>query len=259
MNLNVLIFEMIESIAVVKMNNPPVNAMTKAFLDDLNQVLRNVREKLKPRALILTSECHGFFSAGDDINTLQNIDPSLIKLLPEVHSALNNFEQLPFPTIAAINGHALGGGCELSMACDFRFMGDNSGRIGLPEVRLGMIPVFGGTQRLPQLIGKSKAMEMMIKGLQLTPKDALKIGLINDIFPQSELYERSLDYAKRLARQATGAIARIKACVNAGYYSGIEKGLAKEIEVFAENIETHDAKEGVSAFLEGRKPDFIGN
>ena len=257
MNLNVLRFEMIDSVAIVKMNYPPVNAMTKAFLDDLKKVLHNVRKKLKPRSLLLTSDCPGFFSAGDDINTLQNIDSSMIKLLPEVHSALNDFEQLPFPTIAAINGHALGGGCELAMVCDFRFMGDNCGKIGLPEVRLGMIPVFGGTQRLPQLVGKAKALEMMIKGLQLDPKDALKIGLINDIFPQSELYDQSLYYAKRLACQATGAIARIKACVNAGYRDGIEKGLAKEIEVFGENIETHDAKEGVSAFLEGRKPNFI--
>jgi len=258
MNLNVLQFEMMDSIAIIKMNHPPVNAMTHTFLEDLNQVLHHVREKVRPRALLLTSDCSGFFSAGDDINTLQNIDSSLIKLLPEVHSTMDNFEQLPFPTIAVINGHALGGGCELAMVCDFRFMGDNSGRIGLPEVRLGMIPVFGGTQRLPQLVGKAKALEMMIKGLQLEPKNALKTGLINDIFPQSEIFERSLDYAKRLARQATGAIARIKACVYEGYHGGIEKGLAKEIEVFGENIESHDAKEGVLAFLEGRKPNFIG-
>jgi enoyl-CoA hydratase/carnithine racemase len=258
MNLKVLKFEMLDSVAIVKMNHPPVNAMTQTFLADLNQVLNHVREKVRPRAMLLTSESPGFFSSGDDINTLQNIDSSLIQLLPKVHSAMDTFEQLPFPTIAAINGHALGGGCELAMVCDFRFMGDDSGRIGLPEVRLGMIPVFGGTQRLPQLVGKSKAIEMMIKGLQLEAKDALQIGLIHDIFPQSEIYERSLDYAKRLARQATGAIARIKACVYEGYHGGIEKGLTKEIEVFGENINSHDAKEGVSAFLEGRKPNFVG-
>jgi len=258
MKLSVLTFEMENTVGILKMNYPPVNAMTKAFLDDLKQIICHFRQNEHPRSLILISECSGFFSAGDDINTLQNISPSLISLLPEVHQTLNEFENLPFPTIAAINGHALGGGLELAMVCDFRFMGDQSGRIGLPEVRLGMIPVFGGTQRLPLLVGKGKAVEMMFKGLQLTPDEALKIGLIHEIFPQSEIFERSLDYAQRLSRQATAAIGHIKACINAGQYGGIESGLAKEIEVFGKNIVSHDAREGVAAFLEGRKAQFSG-
>ena len=259
MQLSVLTFEMKNTVGIVKMNYPPVNAMTKAFLDDMKQVIGHVRHNIHPRSLVLTSACSGFFSAGDDINTLKNINESLITLLPEVHQLLNEFENLPFPTIAAINGHALGGGLELAMVCDFRFMGDQSGRIGLPEVRLGMIPVFGGTQRLPLLIGKGKAVEMMIKGLQFTPDEALKIGLIHDIFPQAEIFDRSLDYAHRLSRQATAAIGYIKACINAGLYGGIDRGLEKEIEVFGKNIVSHDAQEGVAAFLEGRKPEFSGN
>ena len=161
---------------------------------------------------------------------------------------LNTLEVLPLPTVAAINGFALGGGLELALACDFRFMGENSGQIGLPEVRLGMIPAFGGTQRLPLLVGKAKAVEMMFKGLQLTPEEASKIGLINQVFPREELYEKSLDYARRLARQATGAIAKIKKCVRTGLNEGFEKGLAMERRAFNENIASADAR-GTSFFV----------
>jgi enoyl-CoA hydratase/carnithine racemase len=171
---------------------------------------------------------------------------------------LNALEALPIPTVAAINGHALGGGLELALVCDFRFMGQDSGRIGLPEVRLGLIPSLGGTQRLPLVVGKAKAVEMMFKGLQITPEEAKRIGLINDFFPKDELNERSFDYAKRLARQATGAIAKIKKCVNTGLYKGLEKGLATEREAFKENIAAPDAREGIDAFLEGRRPVFKG-
>ena len=160
--------------------------------------------------------------------------------------------------MAAINGHALGGGLELALVCDFRFMGADSGRIGLPEVRLGMIPSLGGTQRLPLLLGKAKAVEMMFKGLQLTPEEAEKIGLVNAVFPAEELHAKSLDYAARLAQQATQAIARIKRCVNTGVREGFHRGLAAEQEVFRENIRGPDAREGVAAFLEGRKPIFNG-
>ena len=121
-----------------------------------------------------------------------------------------------------------------------------------------MIPAFGGTQRLPLLIGKAKAIEMMFKGLQLTPDEAMKIGLVNQVFPREDLYEKSLNYARRLARQATGAIAKIKGCVRTGLNEGFEKGLAMERTAFKENIASADAKEGVGAFLKGRKPVFKG-
>jgi len=258
MELSVLSCEIIEDVAVVKMNNPPVNALGPAFLGDFNRVLAHLKSGKKARALLLTSECPGFFSAGDDITQLEDIGDDLISLLPKAHAALNDLEFLPLPTVAAINGHALGGGLELALVCDFRFMGEDSGRIGLPEVRLGLIPSLGGTQRLPLLVGKARAVEMMFKGLQLTPGEAKQIGLLNDVFPLDELYEKSFDYARRLARQATGAIARIKSCVNTGVYRGLQEGLSREIEAFKENIFTPDAKEGVDAFLSNRKPEFKG-
>ena len=258
MKFSVLNFDTTQNVAVIKLNNPPVNAMTPAFLEDFEKLLEIMENSSGIRAAIIASECPGFFSAGDDITKLKDIDEDMVALLPRVHLMMNALESLPIPTVAAINGHALGGGLELALTCDFRFMGDNAGRIGLPEVRLGMIPAFGGTQRLPLVVGKTKAIEMMYKGLQITPEEAKQIGLINDVFPQDKLYEMSFDYAKRLAMQATGAIAKIKKCVHAGLYEGLEKGLAMEQTAFKENIFTPDAKEGVDAFLSGRKPEFKG-
>jgi enoyl-CoA hydratase len=221
-------------------------------------VLDRLKTGEEARAVLLTSSCPGFFSAGDDVASLKEIDDELINTLPKAHALLNELEELPLPTIAGINGHALGGGLELALACDFRFMAEESGRIGLPEVRLGMIPSIGGTQRLLPLVGKAKAVEMMFKGLMLSPEEAKEIGLVNDIFSKDELYDKSLDYALRLSRQATRAIARIKQCVITGIREGFEAGLSMEFETFRENIVSPDAREGIDSFLSGRKPEFRG-
>lgn len=258
MELSVLKFEVVDQVAIVTLNHPPVNALGIPFLDDFEKVLDRLRNGGDARAVLLASACPGFFSAGDDLRSLKDVDESTVEALPRAHALLDGIETLPLPTVAAINGHALGGGLELTLACDFRFMGEDCGRIGLPEVRLGLIPSLGGTQRLPLVVGKAKAVEMMFKGLQLTPAEAEKIGLVNAVFPGDELYERSLDYAARLARQATRAIARIKRCILTGIRVGMGRGLAEEREAFRENIREPDAREGVSAFLEGRKPVFKG-
>ena len=258
MKLSVLEFEIVDEVAVIKMNNPPVNGLGPDFLKDFNEVLPHIKKNENARALLLASQCPGFFSAGNDVSSLKDIDDDLIALLPQAHALMDTIESLPLPTVAAINGHALGGGLELALTCDFRFMGRDSGRVGLPEVRLGLIPSFGGTQRLPQIVGRAKGLEMMIKGLQLTADEAKEIGLVTDVFPMEELAPKSLDYAIRLARQATGAIARIKTCVNIGYREGFEAGLSAEVKAFKENIHSPDAGEGIDAFLTGRKPKFIG-
>ena len=258
MNLSVLEYEVLENVAVITMNHPPVNALGPGFLEDFGQIMKHLTDTNEARAVLLTSACPGFFSAGDDVTALVEVSEDLVALLPRAHAMFNDLEALPLPVVAAINGHALGGGLELAMVCDFRFMAEDSGRIGLPEVRLGLIPSFGGTQRLPWLVGKARAVEMMYKGLQISPRQALDIGLVTDVFPAGELFEKSFDYAKRLARQATGALACIKACVNVGHYRGVEAGLAAEIEMFRKNIHSPDVKEGVTAFLEGRKPVFKG-
>ncbi len=257
MKLTVLEYELSETVAIITMNHPPVNALGVEFLEDFNSVLNHLQYK-PARAMLIRSACPGFFSAGDDIVSLQEIDDELINTLPRAHALLNALEELPLPTVAALNGHALGGGLELALTCDFRFMGDAAGRIGLPEVRLGMIPSLGGTQRLPLIVGRARAIEMMYKGLQLTPAAAKEAGLITDIFPQDQLDERSLDYAKRLARQATAALGRIKTCINTGIREGFSAGLAMEYDMFKDNIRSRDAKEGIAAFLNNRKPEFRG-
>jgi enoyl-CoA hydratase/carnithine racemase len=257
-DLTVLSYEVAEGVARITLHNPPVNALDSRFLADFGTVLDRLSQPGEARAAVLRSDCPGFFSAGDDLRELREIGPETLALLPQAHARLDALEALPLPTLAAINGHALGGGLELALACDLRFMGEGSGRIGLPEVRLGMIPALGGTQRLPPLVGKGKALEMMFKGLQLAPDEAERIGLVHAVFPHEELEERVWDYAVRLARQATGAIARIKRCVNAGLREGIARGLAEERKAVVENFETQDVREGVEAFLAGRKPEFRG-
>jgi len=258
MELTVLNYEIIENVGVIKMNNPPVNALGPIFLDDFNQVLTDSKNNSKVRALLLTSACKGIFSAGDDVKQLEDVADELIAILPKVHLLLKELEILPLPTVASINGYALGGGLELALPFDFRFMGSDSGQIGMPEIRLGLLPTIGGTQYLQQFVGRAKAIEMLIKGRIFNPEEAKHIGLVNDVFPQEELYEKSFDFARRLAKQATGAIARIKSCMSIGLRQGFEKGMAREIETFKENIFSPDAKEGIDAFLNNRKPVFKG-
>jgi enoyl-CoA hydratase/carnithine racemase len=259
MKLSVLGYQVVDQVAQVAMCNPPVNALDARFLEDFEAVLERLAEPGEARAVVLRSDCPGFFSAGDDVRELREIQPDILALLPRAHALLDALESLPLPTVAAINGHALGGGLELALTCDLRFMGEGSGNIGLPEVRLGMIPALGGSQRLPPLVGKGKALEMMFKGLQLSAEEALQIGLVAGVFPQAELEERVQDYAARLARQATGALARIKRCVNTGLYEGPARGLAEERRAVVENFESPDVREGVDAFLTGRKPQFRGD
>ncbi|MCP5060707.1 MAG: enoyl-CoA hydratase/isomerase family protein [bacterium] len=259
MESSVLTCETIDRVARITMQNPPANALDPQMLELLETTLESVSASGEARAVVLRSGCPGFFSAGDDIEQLREMDPALLDLLPRLHQLMDTLESFPLPTIAAINGHALGGGLELALACDLRFMGSGSGRSGLPEVRIGMIPAFGGTQRLPILIGKGRALEMMFKGLQLEPEEAERCGLVNGVHPQSELEERVQDYAARLACQATGAIARIKRCVNTGLYEGLKEGLAEERKACVDNFSTPDAREGIDAFLTGRKPHFTGS
>jgi len=223
MNLSVLQYEVVDSVAVIRMSHPPVNAFGPAFLQDLEHVLERLGEPGEARAALIASAIPGLFSAGDDVSQLREIDDSLLDLHPRAVAALDAFEALPMPTIAAINGHA-----------------------------------FGGTQRLTQLVGKAKALELMFKGLQLTPEAALQAGLVTRLVPPEKLHERSLDFAARLARQATGAIASIKSAVNVGLREGSARGMEEEARVFRQNIRSRDAKEGIAAFLDGRKPNFKG-
>lgn len=259
MSYSLLKYEIDRDVAVVTMNNPPANGMSQEFLFEIEDAVKRLNNEESARAVVIASACEGFFSAGADLEMLKEIGGDTLDMLPRAQAIFNAMEDVPLPVVAAISGHALGGGLELALNCDFRFMARGSGRIGLPEVRLGLIPSFGGTQRLPMIVGRAKALEMMIRGLQLKPDEAKEIGLLTDVFEADELMVKSLDFARRLAKQATGAIARIKRCVNVGGREGFERGIVEEARAFRENIDTKDAREGIDAFLTGRRPKFTGS
>jgi len=256
MNLKVLDYEVERRVGVVTLNHPPVNALGVPFLEDFERILDLLQGSGDTRALLIRSACPGFFSAGDDLESLRDLDERVLDMLPRAHAVLDAIEALPMPTVACVNGQALGGGLELALVCDFRFLDRDTGRMGLPEIRLGMIPALGGTQRLTQIVGRAKGLEMMIKGRLVDPDEALDCGLVNATKPTEELEGWSLDFAARLAQQATEAIAHIKRCVHVGLAEGAAAGMAAERQAFRQNILTNDAREGVAAFLEGRKPVF---
>jgi enoyl-CoA hydratase len=173
-----------------------------------------------------------------------------------VQDVFTAFAELPQPTVAAINGHALGGGLELALACDFRFLALAEGALlGLPEVRLGLLPGAGGTQRLTRLVGPGRATELIMKGIQLSPQEAADEGIVHFLVQPDELEEQARDYAARLARQAPVALRGIKRAIRA---AGTPEGFAVERDAFREVLASEDAERGVKAFLEGERPSFSG-
>ena len=175
------------------------------------------------------------------------------KLLQEANNTLARMKKV---VIAAINGHALGGGCELALACDYRFMSTGKGLIGLPESTLGILPGAGGTQRLPRLVGLSRAMDILLRGKAMTPEDALQIGLVDRVVEAAGFMDDVMNFANQLASGAGKAMGYIKAAVREGIGLPMEEALAVERRYGMENLGSHDAKEGLRAFAEKRKPDF---
>lgn len=243
-------------IAIIKMNRPPANAFNLEFAEEFKKSIDEVETNSEVRVVILTSCLEKIFSTGADIKMMFQMDTE--KIHPILTEVFNKIQKLPKPVIAMINGYALGGGCELAMCCDFRFMEKDRSLIGLPEINLGIIPAGGGTQRLPRLVGRGKAMELLLEGTRLRAEEALKIGLIHRAFNSKDLEERTIEYAQRLANQPPIAMALIKKCVNEGIDGGLMRGLEVEREGLLTALQTEDAKEGVKAYLEKRSPKFEG-
>ncbi len=246
-----------ERIAVLTFDRPPLNAIDEQVVTELAAATAELADDLETRAVLVRSALDGVFMAGADITEFQRIADEGIDRALVAQEVFTRFAELPQPTVAAINGHALGGGLELALACDFRFVARADGTLlGLPEVRLGLIPGAGGTQRLTRLVGASRATELIMKGLQLSPEQAAEAGIVHFLVEPAELEDQARDYTVRLARQAPIALRGIKRAIRAAWSP---EGPAVERAAFREALGSEDAKIGVKAFLEGERAEFSGS
>ncbi len=255
---NILI-EKQDAIAIVTINRPTkLNALNKATIQELHNGFKSLNEDKSVKAIIVTGSGEKAFVAGADISEFANFSVEEGgKLAGEGQRLLFDFVQnLSTPVIAAVNGFALGGGLELAMSCHFRVASDNA-KMGLPEVTLGVIPGYGGTQRLAQLVGKGRAMEMIMTAGMIDAETAKHFGLVNHVVSQAELLDFAKGIASKITKNSSVAIAKAIQAVNANYNDGVN-GYQVEIENFGACFGTEDFKEGTTAFLEKRKAEFPG-
>lgn len=244
-------------IARVTMHYPPANVLNHAVLKELEQVFGELEIDTYVRVVILTGSGK-FFSAGADINELAHLNSNYegTDFSARGHSLLNRIERFDKPVIAAINGTCVGGGLELAMACHTRIAAAGIS-LGLPEIKLGLIPGFGGTQRLARIVGPSRATEMILTGTSLTAEDALKMGLVNHVVLATDLVSEANALAGMIVAHGRLAIQAALRAIRAGLDSPLAEGLARESELFGELCETPDKKEGLQAFLGKRSPRFL--
>src|SRR5919198_1217180 len=245
-----------DEIAIVWLNRPPTNPISPQMIRDLTAVWDEIESRDEVRSAVFASSNFAVFSAGADIKEFTKMtDPAAGKdLLDSGHGLLRRMEQSGKAAIAAVNSLALGGGCELAMACDFRIAAE-SASFGQPEINLGIIPGFGGTQRLARLVGEGKALEMNLLGDPISAAQAYEIGLANEVVVDHELFETALAWARKLADQAPVAIEQIKKVSAKG---DLDEGIEAEKAGFATAFSSEDAREGIGAFLGKRKPKWQG-
>lgn len=248
-----------DQVAVLTINNPPVNALNSRVMAELLQNLEKLAGDDGVRVLIVTGAGDRAFVAGADIKEFPGLFKGRAGLAGQFalagHKMFNALDNFPRPTIAAVNGLALGGGCELALACDLRVAADTA-QFGLPEIKLGLFPGGGGTQRLPRLIGEARAKEFMYLGDPISAGEALQIGLINRVVPAGQLVEETMKLAGKLATRPGVALNLIKQAVDRGVQVSLEEGLKIEADLFDRVFLTEDVKEGVNAFIEKRKAEF---
>jgi enoyl-CoA hydratase len=246
-------------IGTITLDKPPANSYDLEYVQELGEAVDEAASDQEVRVVILRSASEKFFCAGADIKAFQaGPHERNMEMIETSHRTLSSIARIPKVFIAEINGHALGGGLEIPLACDLRFAGDGDYRLGTPEATLGLLPGNGGTQRLPRLIGRSRALDLMITGRTVTPSEAYELGIVDALLPADELREKTLDYARKLAAGATKAIGNIKLAVHEGIDDGLERGLERERELVEELFLSDDGQEGLAAFAEKRQPTFTG-
>jgi enoyl-CoA hydratase/carnithine racemase len=244
------------AVATITLDNPPANSYDLAFMRELAGAIASADEDAGVRVVVLRSASPKFFSAGADVKRfLANDLDANMDMIRLAHEALASIARSPKLFVAWIAGHALGGGLEMALACDLRYAAEGSYRLGTPEVKLGLLPGNGGTQRLPRIIGAGPALELLLTGRQVGPDEALRLGIVSGLFPSEE------EFATDIAALAVGpplAIARIKRAVYEGMQRDLAGGLELERELIEDLFRSQDAAEGLVAFSEKRQPEFLG-
>jgi enoyl-CoA hydratase len=257
--MNTIILETKENYAILTLNRPDkLNALNAELLKELSTTLDEIKNKENLRALIITGSGPKAFVAGADIAELHEENGDTGKdFAQRGHDVFLKIERLGIPVIAAVNGFALGGGCELALSCHIRYASENA-KFGLPEINLGIIPGYGGTQRLARLIGSQKALEYILTGDLIPAADAEKLGIVSKVVPQDELLKTAEEFAQKISQKAPVALKAALASVRAAAEKSYDEGMNVEISKFGEVCGTEDFKEGTKAFLEKRAANFTG-
>jgi len=257
--MSVVQLEIRDAVGHIVLDRPPANSYDKAFLDDLSLAIDEARFTAAVKSVVVRSASEKFFSAGADVKMFAATDADYqAAFVIHANEVMSKFERTPKVVVAAINGHCLGGGLEIALCCDFRFAAEGTYNIGLPEVTLGVLPGTGGTQRLPRLIGRQKALDLMLHGAAVPPAQAKELGIVDDVFPVADLQERAHEYAARLGSGPTLALGKIKLATVLGGGMAFQDGMLYEHEAVGRLFASADAKEGVTAFAEKRKPSYTG-
>lgn len=259
MNFDNLLLETGDGVATLTVNRPKaLNALNSETLRELDCAMEAIEADPEIRAVVLTGAGRKAFVAGADIAAMQSCGPVAAREMALLaHGILDRIERCPKPVIAAVNGYALGGGCELAMSCDLRIAAE-SARFGQPEINLGIIPGWGGTQRLARLIGKGRALELLFTGEMIEAREAERIGLVNRVTSDAELLQETLQLARKIAEKPPVALRLIKEAVHQGCEMDLSRANALEAEKFGLCFATEDQKEGMGAFLEKRPARFQG-
>ena len=254
-------YEVRDGVAYLTLTDPPANTYTHEMMCQLDDAILKARFDSEVHVLVLTGLGEKFFCAGANINMLKQSDPYFkYNFCLHANETLNRLEHTPKLVVAALNGHTVGGGLEIAMAADLRIARKDGGKIGLPEINLGVLPGTGGTQRLARIVGKSRAIDLMVTGRLVSFEEGQDLGLVNNILDGDDFMGQIHDFAKKFCppNMASKAVGRIKRAVQSGAEVPFESGLAIERELQQQLFQSEDAQEGLSAYIEKRKPDFKG-